>query len=284
LSRFLTDARAVPVLWSAAGLSAAIIGLIAIFLAVESLPFLQSSGIWPLLKDRSWNPTEGQYGLAPIMAGTVLTSVGATLIAAPLGIASALFARNAPNRWIARGQRALVTLLAGVPSVVFGFWGLVTVAPIVALWEPPGASLLTAILVLAVMILPTVALTADAALGAVPSNLRLGAAGLGLSPEATILQVELPAAKSGIIAGILLSLSRALGETMAVLMVAGNVVQVPSSLFDPVRTLTANIALEMAYATGAHRSSLFASGLALAGIVAILALAAWRMTDERRHG
>jgi phosphate transport system permease protein len=284
LSRFLTDARAVPVLWSAAGLSAAIIGLIVVFLATESLPFLLKSGVWPLLTDRSWNPTEGQFGLAPIMAGTVLTAVGATLMAAPLGIASALFARNAPNRWIARGQRALVTLLAGVPSVVFGFWGLVTLAPIVALWEPPGASLLTAILVLAVMILPTVALTADAALGAVPANLRLGAAGLGLSREAAILRVELPAAKSGIIAGVLLALSRALGETMAVLMVAGNVVQVPSSLFDPVRTLTANIALEMAYATGDHRSSLFASGLALGAVVAILALGAWRMTEAPRHG
>jgi phosphate transport system permease protein len=143
---------------------------------------------------------------------------------------------------------------------------------------------LTAIVVLAVMILPTVALTADAALSAVPGSLRLGAAGLGLSREAAILQVELPAAKGGIIAGVLLALSRALGETMAVLMVAGNVVQLPSSIFDPVRTLTANIALEMAYATGDHRSSLFASGLALGAVVVMLALAAWRMTEACRHG
>jgi phosphate transport system permease protein len=284
LSRYLDDARALPVLWSAATLSAAIVALIAVFLARESWPLLAKSGIWPLLTDRSWNPTEGQFGLAPIMAGTLLTAVGATLIAAPLGLASALFARQAANRWIARGQRALVTLLAGVPSVVFGFWGLVTIAPIVALWQPPGASLLTAVVVLAVMILPTVALTADAALGAVPCSMRLGAAGLGLSREATILKVELPAAKGGIIAGVLLALSRALGETMAVLMVAGNVVQVPSSLFDPVRTLTANIALEMAYATGDHRSSLFVSGLALGAVVAALALIAWRTTEARRYG
>jgi phosphate transport system permease protein len=284
LSRYLTDAKALPVLWSAAGLSAAIVALIVIFLAREAWPLLARNGIWPLLTDSSWNPTEGRFGLAPIMAGTLLTAIGATLIAAPLGIASAIFARNAPHRWVARGQRALVTLLAGIPSVVFGFWGLVTIAPIVALWAPPGASLLTAIIVLAIMILPTVALTADAALGAVGDNLRLGAAGLGLSREATILQVELPAAGSGIIAGVLLSLSRALGETMAVLMVAGNVVQVPSSLFDPVRTLTANIALEMAYATGDHRSSLFASGLALGAVVAVLAFVAWRMTEVRRHG
>jgi len=161
-------------------------------------------------------------------------------------------------------------LLAGIPSVVYGFWGLVTLAPLVRQWHPPGVSLLTAILVLTLMILPTVALTVDAALAAVPVIHLRAAAALALSRWGMIRAVILPQARSGIASGMLLAAGRALGETMAVLMVAGNVVQQPHSLFDSVRTLTANIALEMAYAMGDHRAALFVSGLAL--LLMVLAL------------
>ena len=284
MSHSRTDQRLGITLGIAASVSAAIVVLIGLFLLKESWPVLRRVGAWRFLLDGAWNPTEMLYGLGPMVVGTLLTAALATLIAAPLGLGSALFCRYLAPAPVARVQRALVTLLAGVPSVVFGFWGLVALVPLIAMIEPPGASLLAASLVLALMILPTVALTVDAALGAVPQAYVQGAAALGLTREAMILNVVLPAARAGIGAGVLLALARALGETMAVLMVAGNVVQVPSSLFDPIRTLTANIALEMAYAAGDHRGSLFVSGLALTAIAAILAVAAWRMTGGRAHG
>jgi phosphate transport system permease protein len=155
--------------------------------------------------------------------------------------------------------------------------------PLIARVEPPGASLLAAMLILALMILPTVALTADAALESVQQSYWRGAAALGMSREATILGVALPAARGGIFAGLLLAAARALGETMAVLMVSGNVVQIPASLFDPVRTLTANIGLEMAYALGDHRAALFVTGLMLTMLVLGLAALAGRFGEGRAH-
>lgn len=256
---------------------------IAVFLTRESWSVFQSIGIRRFLTDTSWNPTERMFGLAPMLLASVLTAVGAVLIAAPLGIGSALFSRFYVGRHVARGQRAIVTLMSGIPSVVFGLWGLVVLVPLIGKFAPPGTSLLAAMVVLALMILPTVALTADAAIASVPTNLHYGAAALGLSREATLLHVMLPAARTGIMAGILLSLGRALGETMAVLMVAGNVVQVPASLLEPVRTLTANVALEMAYAVGEHRASLFVSGLALTVLVGALAVASWRLSEARSN-
>jgi ABC-type molybdate transport system permease subunit len=161
----------------------------------------------------------------------------------------------------------MISLLAGIPSVVFGLWGLTVLVPLIGQWQPPGASLLAAVLILAMMTLPTVALTSRAALAATPPSLYQGAAMLGMSRHRILLGVLVPAARRGILGGVLLAIARALGETMAVLMVAGNVVQTPTSLFDPIRVLTANIALEMAYAVDQHRSSLFVSGLLLMAMV-----------------
>lgn len=173
----------------------------------------------------------------------------------------------------------MVALLAGIPSVVFGLWGLKTVVPLISEWQPPGTSALAAMVVLALMVLPTITLTSEAAIASIPKSWLLGAQALGLCRSSIIIGVALPAAKSGIFNGILLAMARAMGETMAVMMVAGNVVQVPGSVFDSVRVLTANIALEMAYATGEHRASLFASGLLLTAFVVVLALLAAR--DQR---
>ena len=175
-------------------------------------------------------------------------------------------------------------MLAGIPSVVYGLWGLTVLAPLIARWQPPGVSVLAGALVLALMVLPTVALTASSALAAVPASLLQGAAALGLSRRAVVLGVALPAARGGIVGGVLLAAARALGETMALLMVAGNVVQMPSGLFEPVRVLTANIALEMAYASGDHRAALFASGVLLTALVLALALTAGRVQSRSHHG
>lgn len=250
--------------------AAAVVLLIMLFLVRESWPVLRHVAWYRFVSDASWHPSEGLYKLTPMLSATLYSTLGAVLLAAPLGIASALFSRYYAPAVPAFLYRRLIELLAGIPSVVYGFWGLTTLAPLVGRLHPPGVSLLTGILVLTLMILPTVALTVDAALAAVPTAYLRGAAALGLSRWGMISGVALPAARSGIAAGILLAAGRAIGETMAVLMVAGNVVQPPHSLFDSVRTLTANIALEMAYATGDHRAALFVSGLALMAMVLVL--------------
>ena len=161
----------------------------------------------------------------------------------------------------------MIELLAGIPSVVFGFWGLVVLVPIITAWHPPGPSLLAGILILTLMIIPTIMLAAHASISQVPTTFIHGATALGLSRWAIIWHIVLPIARIGLWTGTFLGLARALGETMAILMVCGNVVQHPSSIFDPIRTLTANIALEMAYALAHHRSVLFMSGLILMGLV-----------------
>ncbi|MDP3307084.1 phosphate ABC transporter permease subunit PstC [Methylotenera sp.] len=271
------------VLVSAAAIAVGILLLIVLFLLRESWSALQSVGVLRFVSDAGWHPLEGAFNLAPMLIATFFASVGAILLAAPLGIATAVFAHFYAPPIIASAFRRMVALLAGIPSVVFGLWGLTVLVPIITKWQPPGASLLAGILILAFMILPTVTLTADAALKTVPENYLRGANVLGLSRAGIILNVAIPAAHSGIVGGILLAAARALGETMAVLMVAGNVVQVPTSLFDPVRVLTANIALEMAYATGDHRAALFVSGLALMLLVVTLAAMAGRL-GGRLHG
>lgn len=240
-------------------------------------------GLTRLFSDASWHPVQGLYQLTPMLSASLMSTVGAVLLATPLGIASALFSHFYAPPLIAAGYRRLIELLAGIPSVVYGFWGLTTLAPLIGRLQPPGVSLLTAILVLTLMILPTVALTVDAALAAVPVAYMRGAAALGLSRWGMISGVALPAARSGIISGTLLATGRAIGETMAVLMVAGNVVQQPLSVFTSVRTLTANIALEMAYATGEHRAALFISGLALMLMVLLLVGTAALLNRVRQH-
>lgn len=257
-------------------LAALIMLFILLFLLLESWPALQHIALVRFVTDDAWHPLEDQYNLLPMVTGTLYASSGALLLVIPAGIASALFlVFYAPPR-MAMLYRRLIELLAGIPSVVFGFWGLTTLVPLINQWQPPGASLLTAILILTLMILPTLALTSYAALVAVPSEYLQAAVALGLSRWGMIYGVALPAARKGIVAGILLAAGRAIGETMAVLMVAGNVVQHADSLFAPIRTLTANIALEMAYAMDDHRAVLFVSGLLLLLLViGLTIIAAW---------
>ncbi len=277
--------------WSlraAAIVSGVVVLAIAAFLAAESWPALRAIGLGRFFTDGSWHPAaraeEGSFLLLPMLWGTLLAALGAVLVATPLGILSALFSHfYAPPR-IVGPYRRLVETLAGIPSVVYGFWGLVVLVPLIRRLEPPGPSLLAAILVLAVMVLPTVALSADAALAAVPRAHLQAAAALGLSRARTLFGVVLPAARPGIVTGVLLQSARALGETMAVLMVCGNVVRNPSSLFEPIRTLTANVALEMSYAMGEHRSALFVSGLLLLLLVAVLVAAAESASRGRVYG
>lgn len=276
LSRWPTDRLLLWLLRGTAAIAGAIVLLIVGFLVMEALPVLRHVGFGRFLTDPSWHPADGLYNLTPMLWGTLFAMVGSVLIATPLGLLSAVFCHYYAPRIIARPYRRLIELLAGIPSVVYGFWGLVVLVPLIGSIHPPGPSLLAGIVILAIMILPTIALMADASLANVPPQYVRGAAALGLSRWATVRGVVFPAAKSGLFTGVILETGRAIGETMAILMVCGNVVQTPHSLFDPMRTLTANIALEMAYAFGDHRAALFVSGMVLMGmIVALVAAADW---------
>ena len=254
---------------SLAGLAGSLLLLVVGFLLHESWPALDRIGLSRFFTDQDWFPSEDSYRMTAMIWGTLLATGGAVLLAGPLGIVSALFCQfYAPPR-VSRGFRRMIELLAGIPSVVFGLWGLVVLVPLIGRWHPPGPSLLAGMLILALMILPTIMLVAQASLAQVPVAYIHTATALGLSRWSLIRRVILPTAGAGIWTGLLLGVARALGETMAILMVCGNVVQTPSHLFDPIRTLTANMALEMAYALGNHRSALFVSGLLLMVIVVL---------------
>ncbi|BAY99133.1 phosphate ABC transporter, permease protein PstC [Tolypothrix tenuis PCC 7101] len=261
-----------------------IVILITAFLLLEALPILQQLGWRRFVSDPSWHPVQGFYNLLPMLWGSLLVTLGSVLLATPLGIGSAIFCQYYAPPVIARLYRTLIELLAGIPSVVYGFWGLVVLVPLIGKLQSPGTSLLAGIAILTLMILPTIALTAEASFAEVPAEYLQGAAALGISRWATISSVVVPAAKSGLFTGLILGTGRAIGETMAVLMVCGNVVQTPKSLFDPIRTLTANIALEMAYATGNHRSALFVSGLLLMVAIAILVAVAETISQRNIYG
>jgi phosphate transport system permease protein len=277
------DIRLLRVLRILAASVIALLLIVIVFLVHESWPVMRDIGLSHFLTDKEWHPTEGSFGMMPMLSASLAASIGAMLVAGPLGIAGAVFCTMYAPKPIAKMYKRILAILTGIPSVVFGFWGLTVLVPLIAAWEPPGASLFAGIIILTLMILPTVTLTSEVAIAAVPASYINGAQALGLSRGATILSVMLPAARGGIVAGVVLALARALGETMAIIMVSGNITQVPTSLFDPVRTLTANIALEMAYAVGNHHSALYVSGLVLIVFVCILVGVSERFSGKLHH-
>lgn len=272
--------------WLGTLITASLILLILAFLLRETAPTLTRLGLSRFFSDPGWYPSSirgAAYNLAPMIAGTLTVAALAMALATPLGLAAAIFLRHVAPPAVAAGYRRILELLAGVPSVIYGFWGLVVLVPLIHRWHGPGTSVLAGGLVLAAMVLPLIALNADAALAAVPRAYLDAAAALGFSKASTLWKVVLPCARRGLLTGVLLALARALGETMAVLMVCGNVVQVPDSIFAPVRTLAANIALEMAYALGNHRGALFFSGLVLLVLAAVLLILARELSERGHH-
>lgn len=254
-----------------AGAVAAILALVLLYLTLASASLLfADAGLWQL----RWHPLAGTYGLVAMLVGSVAVSLLALLIAVPPGLVLAVWGRFFAPPWVGRLYRGAMGLLASIPSVVYGFWGLAMLVPLLNRWAPPGASLLAAALVLALMILPILVLQADLALDKARRRHLAAAMALGASVGGTVRRVLLPTAAPQLVPAVLLQLGRALGETMAVIMVAGNVVQVPDALTAPIRTLTANIALEMAYASGAHQTALFASGWLLFVLVTLIMLGA----------
>ena len=245
--------------------------LIVLFILKEGLPFIFKIGINDFLLSSNWHPLTNNYGIFPMIVGSLWVTLGAMIVGLPIGLASAIFLSEFVPRWAMRVIKPTIELLAGIPSVVYGFIGVMVLAPLIRDYlGGPGLSILAASIILGIMILPTIMSISIDSIKAVPNSYREGAFALGATHWQTIHMVVLPAARSGIVAGIILGLGRAIGETMAVIMVVGNAVKLPTSALDSVRTLTANIALEMGYATGMHRQALFATGVVLLLIIMIL--------------
>lgn len=251
--------------------SVAILGLIIVFIFREGAPALSKVGVIQFITGRSWVPSKGVFGILPMIAGSAAVTAGALVIGLPLGLGTAIYLSEFASDRVSRILKPAVELLAGIPSVVFGFIGLTIVVPLIRDYlGGPGFSVLASSVVLGIMVLPTMTSITYDALRAVPKAYREGMIAVGASPWQTVRMVVLPAAKSGILAAAVLSMGRAVGETMAVIMVAGNATIFPTSLLDPVRTMTSNIALEMGYAAGLHRSALFATGVVLFVVIGIL--------------
>ncbi len=247
--------------------------LISFFIFQAGLPTLIRVGLPGFLFNTVWEPTAKtpSFGILPMLIGSLWLTMGSLLIGVPLGIAVTVFMSDLAPASLAMVMRPAIQLLAGIPSVVYGFIGLTLLAPFVRrVFGGPGLSVLTASIILGIMILPTVIAISSDAVRAVPRSLRDGALALGANHWQMISQVLLPAARSGIIASIILGMGRALGETMAVIMMVGNSLNIPVSPLDSATTLTSNIGLEMAYASGAHRDALFATGVILFLLIMLL--------------
>lgn len=263
------------VFWLCAAIMILVVGFMAVYIIVGGLPFFKEVSIWDFLFGKKWNPSGKIFGIYPMLVASLYATLGATLIGVIVGVSTAIVLVEILPQKVAKVFSAAIDLLAGIPSVIYGFFGLMVIVPILNdLFGGigGGSSLLAAMLILSVMLLPTVIRMAEVSLRAVPNEYKEGALGLGASKFQYIFKVQLGAAKSGIMAGIVLGIGRALGETMAVILVAGNSVLIPSSLMDPVRTLTANIAMEMGYATGVHQQALFATGMVLFVLIMVINL------------
>lgn len=265
-----------------AGLASLTLVFIVVFLIREVWPMVSDGGFLRFFLDPGWWPKDQSFNMTPMLVGSLWLTLGATLIAAPFAIGLAIFLAFMAPEWLTKVINRLVESSAAVPSVVYGLWGVSAIVPLVNLIQAPGASLLAGVLVLALMILPTVSILSREALLAVPGSLMRASCALGVSQIKTLFFVVVPAAWPGICASLVLGAARAIGETMAVMMVSGNIVQIPGSMFDPVRALTSNIALEMPYAMGTHRSSLFVAGLMVLLIVSLLVIFREILVRERQ--
>jgi len=264
----------------AACISVAAVALICGFLLAGGIPVLREIGLWDFLWGRAWKPGSDRYGILPMILGSVSITAGAMLLGVPLGVLTAVWlARFCPETLYRRAKPA-VELLAGIPSIVYGFFGLMVMVPLVRrLLGGSGKSILTAALLLGIMILPSIISVAENALRAVPGGYYEGALALGATHERAVFTVVLPAARSGILAGVVLGLGRAVGEATAVAMVAGNQTAMPYSLLRGVRTLTTNIIMEMGYAEGLHRQALFATGAVLFLLILLINFWAGRIKE-----
>lgn len=258
------------------------VALITVFIFQSGLPVLAEYGVLDFIFGTTWSPTNGSYGILPLIAGTLAVTLGALVIGVPTGIACAIFLSEIlPKKW-AKAFKSAIELLAGIPSVVYGFFGLVVIVPAIRNYVLPvyqifdpdvsatGFSILAGAVILAIMILPTIVSISENSITAVPREFKEASLALGANKMETIMKVLIPAAGSGILSSIILGMGRAIGETMAVLLITGNMAKVPGSIMDPVATLTGTIAMEMGYASPTHQQALFAVGIILFVIIMLL--------------
>lgn len=255
----------------AACISILAVALICIFLFANGIPGMAKIGVFKFLTGRVWKPGNSIYGILPMILGSIYVTAGALIIGVPTGIATAVFMSKFASKRIVKIMSQAVSLLAGIPSVVYGFFGLVVVVPLVRdLFGGSGTSMLAASIVLGIMILPTIISISEPALNAVPNAHYEGALALGATHERAVFRVILPAAKSGVTASVVLGVGRAIGEAMAVMMVAGNQPRMPKGILQGVRTLTSNIVMEMGYAADLHREALIATAVVLFVFILII--------------
>lgn len=256
--------------------------LITVFIFREGVPIILRIGPGEFFLSGDWEPRLGHFGILSMIGGSLVVTTGAAVIGVVFSLSLAIVLTQFSPPWLSAALKPAVELLAGIPSVVYGFVGVVTLVPLIRRsLGGPGLSVLAASIVLGIMILPTITSVSIDALQAVPRSYLEGSIALGATRWQTVSMVLLRAARSGIVAAVILGIGRAVGETMAVIMVAGNALELPHDLLDPVRTLTSNIALEMGYASGDHRQALFATGVTLFMIITLLNIAALAVSRRR---
>ena len=259
-----------------------VLALITVFIFIKGIPIIAQVGIINFVFGMKWAPSQGAYGIFPMIVGSVSVTLGAAILGVPIAICCSIFLAEFAPAKLRNIFRPAIQLLAAIPSVVYGFWGVLFVVPMIRNYlGGPGLSILAGSIILGIMILPTIISITEVSLLALPRHYKDGALALGLTHWQTICSLLLPAAKSGIVAAVILGLGRAIGETMAVIMVLGNAVALPESVLDPVRTLTTNIGIEMGYASGEHQQALFATGIVLFVIIMILNATAQYITRKR---
>ena len=250
--------------------SIAAVALICIYLLGGGIPTIFEIGLGNFF-GTTWKPSKGLFGILPMIVGSIYVTAGAILVGVPLGLLCAVYLSRFCSRGVYRVLKPAVELMAGIPSIVYGFFGLMVIVPVIQqLTGTSGKSLLTASILLGVMILPTIVSVAESSLNAVPETYYEGSLALGATHERSVFAVILPAAASGVLSGVILGIGRAIGETMAVIMIAGNQALMPSGLLQGLRTMTANIVLEMGYASGLHREALIATGVVLFVFILII--------------
>ena len=249
--------------------------LISYFIISEGYPVIRKVGLLDFLSGNRWAPTQGVYGIYPMIVGSLLVTAGALVLGVPIGIGCAIFLAELAKPRIAGILRPGIELLAGIPSVIYGLYGLAVIVPFIRkVFNNQGFSVLAGSIVLAVIILPTIINVSESAIRSVPRDYKEASLSLGSSHWQSIKNVIVPAARSGITAAVILGMGRAIGETMAVIMIVGNSPLVPESILSPVRTLTGNIGIEMGYAGGEHQKALFATGIVLFVFIMLLNIAA----------
>ena len=272
------------VFFLAAFTSVLAVALICIFLFAGGVPAMAEIGFGDFLFGQKWKPGNNLYGIFPMIMGSICVTGVSLLIGVPIAIFTSVFMAAYCPKKIYPICQAAVNLMSGVPSVVYGFFGLVLIVPLMnVMTGKDGSTMLTASILLAIMILPTIIGVSETAIRSVPEHYYEGSLALGATKERSLFSVVLTAARSGVIAGIVLGIGRAIGETMAVIMIAGNQPRMPKGLFKGVRTMTANIVLEMGYATDLHREALIATGVVLFVFILIINLAVSLLNRRANH-